>query len=517
MNYFRLIQILFAGLLALVSLPATGRCQEQMKPNVLFIAIDDLANAMGCYGNDVIKTPNLDRLAATGVRFDSAYCQLPLCNPSRASVLTGLRPDVIQVYDLDRHFREEIGNAVTLPQLFRKNQWYVARVGKLYHYNVPKGIGTDGLDDPESWDEVINPKGRDVAEEHLITNPTPHRPVSAAMSWLAADGKDEEQTDGMIASEAIKLMKQHAHQPFFLGVGFFRPHTPYVAPKAYFDMYGLDDIRLPDAPEGDRDDVPPSAFAHNNPTPNYGLDELTCRKALHAYYACVSFVDAQIGRLLAAVDELGIADNTIIVVWSDHGYHLGEHNGVWQKRMLFEESSRAPLIVYAPDRILTGVSTAHRSEKKAGGVTINRTGTSRATSGNGQPCRQIVEFVDIYPTVAELCGLESPANVSGRSLLPLLRNPRQSWNGNAFTQILRLTADGETLVGRSIRTDRWRYNEWDEGQAGRELYDHLHDPNEFHNLADNDTYQNLIRQLRRRFQDKVEGKLPQTPFNIKRL
>jgi uncharacterized sulfatase len=492
-------------------------CHAADRPNVLFIAIDDLANALGCYGNDVVKTPHLDRLAAKGVRFDRAYCQLPLCNPSRASVLTGLRPDVIRVYDLDRHFREEIGNTVTLPQLFRKNQWYVARVGKLYHYNVPKGIGTNGLDDPESWDEVVNPKGRDVADEHLIFNPTPERPVSAAMSWLAADGSDEEQTDGMIATEAINLMKQHAHQPFFLGVGFFRPHTPYVAPKQYFDLYPLKDIQLPVAPANDRDDIPLAAFAHNNPIPNYGLDELTCRKTLRAYYACVSFVDAQIGRLLAAVEELGIADNTIVVVWSDHGYHLGEHNGVWQKRMLFEESARAPLIIYSPDQLLTNASTERQYLEAPGGVTIRRTTTAKATSGNGTPCQQVVEFVDIYPTVAELCGLKSPPNLSGRSLLPLLRNPKRSWNGKAFTQILRLTSQGETVVGRSIRTDRWRYIEWDEGRAGSELYDHMHDPQEFENLADRKTWQSVTRQLHLRLMNTIQGTVPQTPFNVDRL
>jgi hypothetical protein len=266
------------------------------KPNVVFIAIDDLAN-------DCTHTPHIDRLAASGVRFERAYNQIPLCNPSRASVLTGRRPDATQVYDLDRHFREALPDVVTLPQLFRQNGWFTARVGKIYHYDVPKGIGTDGLDDKPSWQLVVNPKGRDVTDEKLITNPTPQKPVSAALSWLAADGTDEEQTDGMIATEAIQLLEKHRDEPFFLGVGFFRPHTPFVAPKKYFDLHPLESIRLPEAPADDRSDIPVAAFAHNNPTPHYGLDELTCRKALQAYRASVSFVDAQIGRVLDALDN----------------------------------------------------------------------------------------------------------------------------------------------------------------------------------------------------------------------
>ncbi|MCA9066326.1 MAG: sulfatase-like hydrolase/transferase, partial [Planctomycetaceae bacterium] len=278
--------------------------REESRPNVLFIAVDDLAVALGAYGHRIAHTPNLDQLAARGVRFDRAYCQLPLCNPSRASVLTGMRPDHIRVYDLDRHFRDEQPDAFTLPQLFRGHGWSVARVGKLFHYNVPAGIGTNGLDDPGSWDEVFNPKGRDVADESLIFNPTPQRPISAAMSWLAAAGDDGEQTDGLIAGQAIHLMTQPSDKPFFLGVGFFRPHTPYVAPAKYFDLYPLENIQLPVAPIDDSADIPAAAFAHNCQIPNYGLDELTCRKALQAYLACVSFVDAQVGRLLDALETL---------------------------------------------------------------------------------------------------------------------------------------------------------------------------------------------------------------------
>ena len=462
------------------------------KPNVLFIAADDLSCALGCYGDPVAKTPHLDRLAASGVCFLKAYNQLPLCNPTRASVMTGLRPDTIKVYDLDRHFRDEVPDAVTVSQQFMKNGWWAGRVGKIYHYNVPASIGTDGFDDPPSWQKTVNPKGRDKTDEALIFNAEPHRKISAALSWLAADGKDEEQTDGMIATEAIKLMEQKKNEPFFIAAGFFRPHTPYVAPKKYFDLYPIEDMRLPYAPKDDRKDIPTAAFAHNCPIPHYNLDELTCRKAMQAYYACVSFIDAQVGRMLDALDRLDLAKNTIVVFWSDHGYHLGEHNGIWQKRTLFEQGARAPLIIKAP-----------------------------GAKGNGQACRRIVEFVDIYPTLTALAGIPMPQAVEGRSLVPLLRNPIAKWNGYAITQVLR-PADKrlpEPVMGRSIRTERWRYSDWGEGKHGIELYDHYADPMEFNNLALKPDKENkaVMKNLRKTLVQKASGKVPKTPFNPKRL
>jgi uncharacterized sulfatase len=462
------------------------------KPNILFIAADDLSCALGCYGDPIAQTPHLDRLAATGVTFLNAYNQLPLCNPTRASVMTGLRPDTIKVYDLDRHFRDEVPDAVTLSQQFMKNGWWAGRVGKIYHYNVPASIGTDGFDDPPSWQKTVNPIGRDKTDEHLVFNAEPHRKISAALSWLAADGKDEEQTDGMIATEAIKLMEEKKGEPFFVAAGFFRPHTPFVAPKKYFDMYPLEEMRLPFAPSDDRDDIPTAAFAHNCPIPHYGLDELTCRKAMKAYYACVSFVDAQVGRMLDALDRLDLTDNTIVVFWSDHGYHLGEHNGIWQKRTLFEQGARAPLIIRNP-----------------------------MSRGNGQACRRIVEFIDIYPTLTHLAGIKTPKQIEGRSLVPLLEKPVSEWNSFAITQVLR-PADNRLeapVMGRSIRTERWRYSDWAEGKQGEELYDHLADPLEFNNLADNATKENLriIKTLRIILEKKASGLIPKTPFNPKRL
>lgn len=481
----------FIPLLVLILGVASPAVSED-KPNILFISVDDLAASLGCYGDLIAKTPHIDRLAATGVRFDRAYNQLPLCNPTRASVMTGMRPDRIKVYDLDRHFRDEVPDAVTLSQQFMKSGYFAARVGKIYHYNVPASIGTDGFDDPPSWLLTVNPKGRDKDEEDLIFNAEPHRKISAALSWLAAEGTDEEQTDGMITTEAIKIMEEKKDEPFFLGVGFFRPHTPYVAPKKYFNMYPIEEMRLPYAPVGDRDDIPTAAFAHNCPIPNYNLERDILLGALQSYYACVSFVDAQVGRLLDALDDLGIADNTIVVFWSDHGYHLGEHNGIWQKRTLFEQGARSPLIIRDPK-----------------------------AAGNGTASPRVVEFIDIYPTLTEAAGIETPSDLDGKSLAPLLENPIVEWNGHAITQILRPADDRlETAVmGCSIRTDRWRYTEWAEGASGIELYDHWADPMEFNNLASNPTKKNqtVIDRLQPLLRAKASGKIPTTPFNPPRL
>lgn len=465
---------------------------DSKKPNVLFISVDDLASSLGCYGDLIAQTPNIDRLAASGVRFDRAYNQLPLCNPTRASIMTGLRPDTIKVYDLDQHFRDAVPDVVTLSQLFMKADYFSARVGKIYHYNVPASIGTDGFDDPPSWERTVNPKGRDKDEEDLIFNAEPHRKISAALSWLAAEGTDGEQTDGMITTEAIKIMEEKKDEPFFLGVGFFRPHTPYVAPKKYFDLYPKESLRLPYAPKDDRDDIPVPGFAHNCPIPNYGLEEPVLLGALQAYYACVSFIDAQVGRLLDALERLELADDTIVVFWSDHGYHLGEHNGVWQKRTLFEECSRTPLIIRVP-----------------------------GAAGNAQDCSSIVEFVDIYPTIAEAAGLTLPDGLEGKSLVPLLEDPIAEWEGYAVTQILRPQDDrlDTPVMGCSIRTDRWRFTEWAEGASGVELYDHWADPMEFDNLAVDPSPADkaVMDELRPLLRAKASGKIPTTPFNEPRL
>lgn len=449
----------FAGLVIAAAPSLAAEDSTPAKLNVLFIASDDLNNRLSCYGDPMVRSPNLDRLAARGLRFDRAYCQYPLCNPSRASFLTGLRPDTTGVLDNQVHFRKNVPDTITLPELFRKHGYYVARVGKLYHYGVPGQIGTSGLDDPQSWQEVVNPRGRDKDDEDKIFSIKPGSGFGATLSWLAADGDDSEQTDGRGATAAIELLEKHAGEPFFLAVGFYRPHTPYVAPKSYFSLYPLDRIALSEGPSDDRADIPGPALTVK--PPNYGLNEQLQREAIEAYAAAISFMDAQVGRLLDALDRLQLTDRTVVVFMSDHGYHLGEH-GLWQKMTLFEESCRVPIIISAPGMKAAGKSSA-----------------------------RLVESIDVYPTVADLCGLTAPPQLEGRSLRPLLDDPAQPWKQAAFTQLRR----GENVAGRSVRSERFRYTEWDEGRQGVELYDHDSDPHEYRNLAQDEAHAGTLREL----------------------
>lgn len=427
------------------------------RKNVLFIAIDDLNNDLGIYGNKYVKSPNIDRLAKRGVTFAKAYTQFPLCSPSRSSLLTGHRPDITGIYELKTHFRKNLPDVVTLPQLFKNNQYFTARVGKIYHYGVPGQIGTNGLDDSISWNLRINPKGRDKIEESKVINLTPGRGLGSALAYYIAEGNDVEQTDGLIASEAIKLLAEKANEPFFLAVGFFRPHSPYVAPKKYFDLYPTETVPLPKELADDLKDIPEAAL-FTKPA-HWGLNESQRKEALRAYYASISFMDAQVGRVLDALDSLKLANNTIVILWSDHGYNVGQH-GQWMKQSLFENAARVPLIIAAPN--ITS------------GKTSNRT----------------VELLDIYPTLSELAGLQGPSDLEGKSLVPLLRNPQAPWDKPAFTQVKR-----KDLFGRSIRTERWRYTEWKGGKAGIELYDHDLDPEEFNNLATDEKYKSTVIKL----------------------
>jgi len=433
------------------------------KPNVLFISVDDMNNDLGSCGHPLVKSPNIDRLAAQGTLFTHAYTQYPLCSPSRSSILTGLRPDTTRVFDLTYHFRQGLPDVVTLPQMFRRSGYYVARVGKMYHYGSPSDIGTNGLDDRASWEERFNPAGLDkTALEPDVMNYTPQRRgLGASMAFLADHVADDEHTDGKVAAQAIKLLEAHKDGPFFIAAGFYRPHCPWIIPKEYFDLYPMDEISLPPITEKTKDDYPALALAGTKPWPYNGVSADEARECKRAYFAAISFVDAQVGLLLDALDRLGLRENTIVVFWSDHGYHLGEH-GLWFKQSCFEESARAPLIVSLP------------RQKTA-----------------GQPSHRLVELLDIYPTLADLTGLTPPAGIQGRSLRPLIENPTSDWAHPAFTQQQR----GAT-PGYSIRTERWRYTEWDLGKQGVELYDEAADPGELKNLAHDSRFADVCADLK---------------------
>ncbi|MCP5109903.1 MAG: sulfatase [bacterium] len=441
------------------------------KTNVLFIFSDDLNNNLGCYNHPIVQSPHIDRLASRGVRFDQAYCQYPVCNPSRASVMTGLYPDQTGVMNNRVFFRDNLGDITTLPQMFRNNGYFAARVGKIYHYGVPSQIGENGLDDPASWDEVVNPRGRDKDDEPLIQTIAPHRNFGGTLSWLAADGDDTEQTDGIGASACIRLLEAHKDEPFFIAMGFYRPHTPYVAPKKYFQMYPLDSIRLPDEPLDDLVDIPPAGWV-DRPY-QLGMSLETKKSVLQAYYASITFLDAQLGRILDALDRLDLRRNTIVIFVSDHGYHMGEHV-LWQKTTLFEDSCRVPLIVSAPGF----------------GDTAGRATTA------------VTELIDLYPTLADLCGIQPPSHLAGRSLRPNLQDPTAPGKATAltvFNTLDRVHAKNPLrppTTGYTIRTNRWRYTEWDGGKYGVELYDHRRDPKEHVNLAIAPALQETAGELR---------------------
>ncbi|MBN8732362.1 MAG: sulfatase, partial [Acidobacteria bacterium] len=347
-----------------------GQKAAAERPNVLFIAADDMNNALGCYGHTVVKSPNLDRLAARAVRFDRAYCQYPVCGPSRASLMTGLRPDSTKIFDNNIAVRETMPDVVTLPQLFRTNGWRSVRAGKMYHMDVPGSVGTNKWDDPPSWDVAISPPGaeqRTVGEGRNITEGK-----RARWDAIAFQGEGKDQADERATEIALETIAAGGGKPWFLGLGYLRPHLPHVAPARFFDLYPLSAIAAPRNPAGDLDDIPlASEMAINTRARDMGgMSEGDKREAIRAYYASVSYMDWQVGRVLDALEKSGQAERTVVVFWGDHGWHLGEHHR-WHKRSLFEESMRAPLMIAAPGR-----------------------------KGNGKACRSLVEFVDIYPTVA---------------------------------------------------------------------------------------------------------------------
>lgn len=420
------------------------------RPNVLLIVADDMNTALGCYGHRLVKTPNIDALARQGVRFDRAYCQVPLCCPSRASFLTGLRPDSTGIWDNDMDIRVKHPDIVTLPQHFKNNGWYSAREGKMFHMNVPMGVGTPQFQDPPSWNHNGSPQGMEDKSPGVLHQLTPKSNRGAAIDWMSvAEAKGQADEDA--ASRAIAVLEQHRNEPFFLGLGFVRPHVPLVAPAKFFDMYPLDACTPVQNPAGDEQDLSPMFRAIRPDLWNQmDMDEAKQRQALRGYYATTSFMDEQLGRVITALDQMKLRDNTILVFMSDHGWHLGEHTR-WQKRSLLEESARVPLIVCDPRKGVRG----------------------KSSSG-------LVELVDLYPTLSELTGLDVPRHTEGQSFAPLLRSPRRRWKRGAFTQF-----QTASTRGTGIRMPNWHYMEWrsPDGKIEEELYDCRKDPRQFRNVA----------------------------------
>jgi len=426
---------------------------SEKKKNVLFIIVEDLKSIMGCYGNPLVKTPNIDRLSQKGLRFDRAYCQYPVCNPSRSSFMTGLRVDTVGIYENVSPWTKNIGRVVTMPRLFKDNGYHTIRMNKVFH-------GTGIHDDPGAWSEMFDmgtsKLGRTGETRNLTDGVVPW------CSWLAANGTDEDQQDGVITSKAIELLKQKREKPFFIALGLAKPHDPFNAPRKYFDMYNLDELMPPVLPD--------NRYPEQQYTIQSGwkrsFDKFSLqdeREYLRAYYACTTFVDAQIGRIMDTLDKQDLWKNMVVLFIGDHGYNLGEHDW-WNKNVLFEDSCRVPMIA-----VIEGE-------------------TKPATS-----CDELVELVDLFPTFADLCGLEAPKNLEGLSFRPLLSNPYLKWKKAAYTQVRR----GGGLDGMSIRTKRWRYIEWQrKGDAiARELYDHASDPGEYRNLAELKEFTGTCREL----------------------
>ena len=480
------------GVLAVLSIPeicSGASPKNTSRKNVLFIAVDDLRTDLGCYGHPTVKTPNIDRLAKSGVLFEKTYCQQAVCSPSRTSLLTGLRPDSTKVYDLVTHFRDTIPEVVTLPQHFKNNGYESVAFGKILHGH---------LNDPKSWTRPLtshqaghykNPETIKYIEERKAQGRQKklkgksfirYSKGPATESYVA---DDSEYRDGEIADKAIAALRQLKDGPFFLAAGFVKPHLPFTCPKKYWDMYDRDKIKLADNPY-----LPKNSPQYSGTTwgelraysdiPEEGpVNDEKARDLIHGYHACISFVDAQIGRLLDELDKLGLRDNTVIVLWGDHGWKLGEH-GLWAKHTNFELDTHVPMIFSAP------------SIKAAG----------KRTSA-------LTEFVDIYPTLCELAGLDLPDHLEGTSLMPLLDDPELTWKTAAFSQYPRWG-----VMGHAMRTQRYRYIEWLDRKTNeikaRELYDHKVDPAENNNAADDPDYSKIVKKLHKQMKVGWKGCVP---------
>lgn len=471
-----------ALLLTFTSLQAADR------PNVLFIAIDDLRPELGCYGNEIVKSPNIDRIAARGVVFNKAYCQQAVCSPSRTAIMTGLRPDTTKVWDLVTHFRAAQPDCITLPQHFKANGYHCAAINKIYHrgyedgrswsvphwYSAGRAVDTDLAD----YNKQIVTKHNVSAEEFMSPLPKGNTNAKPGPAFEVSLKAEADLPDGAAAAEAVKRLAtlKAQGQPFFLAVGFAKPHLPFVAPKKYWDLYDPNAIPVPTIdhlPSGS-----PSFAGHvNGELHNYPgvpkedpIPAEFAKTLRHGYYACISYADAQIGKVLDALDKEGLADNTVIVLWGDHGWQLGEH-GLWHKHTNFEIAARAPLLISVPK--------------------------SLGTQSAGKKCDAPVEFVDVYPTLAEVCGLPETTKLDGSSLKNFLDNPSAPAIDVAMSQYPRRDSDtGTDLMGYSIRNSRWRATFWRDRNGSKiiatELYDEENDPNETVSLANKSEHKALL-------------------------
>ena len=482
-------QILPIILLTLITTSVLEAAKPE-KYNVLFIISDDLTyTALSCYGNKVCRTPNIDKLAAGGVRFTRAYCQGTYCGPSRAAFMSGYYPHATGILGYTSP-RPRIGpDKVTWPQLFKNSGYYTARVSKLYHMGVPGGIeaGTDGSDDPLSWTEKFNCPGPEWKApgngETLENNPDGKKPAVGGNTFVVveADGDDLVHADGKAAAKAVELIRTHKNEKFWLGVGFVRPHVPFVAPKKYFPPYKpYSKLELPKKLKGDWDDIPAPGINYKT-SKNMKMNIRRQKKAIGGYYASVAFMDAMTGQVLDALEQEGLADSTIVIFTSDHGYHLGEHD-FWAKVSLRDESSGVPLIIKVP-----GMKPA--------------------------VCNSLVELQDLYPTISRLCGLTPPSGIQGKDITQMLSQPATEVRKAAFSV-------APMRRGFLLRTKKFAYIQYNENASkGIELFDMENDPQQFTNQAKNPEYTAVVKRFRKMMADKLaeirRNDLPPPPIKKK--
>ncbi len=446
---------------------------KKSKPNVLLILSDDLTTtALGTYGNRAVQTPHIDELARQGVRFDRAYSQFPVCGPSRASMMFGYYPSATETYGYVSG-RDQMGpDRLSLAQWFKNQGYYTARVSKIYHMGIPGDIekGDDGADDAASWTEKFNvkaPEWQAPGKAELVQNNPDgsiERKGGNVMTIVQASDTETDHADGMAAAKASELIREHKKEPFFLAIGLVRPHVPFVAPEQYFIPYPWQEIVPPPVVQDDWADIPERGINYVT-TKNGQMSYVQKQKAIAAYYASVSFMDAQVGKILQTLKEEGLEENTIVVFASDHGFHLGEHD-FWMKVSLHEESVQVPFLIKAPG-IKAGASAS------------------------------FAELLDLYPTLVDLVGGNIPANIQGKSLVPILKDKKAEVRDMAFS----VSQNGNTYL---VRTDRWAYIQYDEdAKSGMELFDMYQDPKQYTNLAQLPEYANVVAEMQKRLREKL--------------